>query len=314
MQLNPLPLDKISFIPNIAESLVPFENQYDLILVDIWGVTHNGVEPFPHAIEFFHTMKDMGKSLVVLSNAPRLPALARQKLKSMGIDEEYLFDDICTSGLECHLALKNKNDPFYSKLGKRLYHIGPERDQNLYDTLENYEVVQNVDLADFLLITGIDGTHETVDDYLPFLTKAKKRNLPAICANADKVAQFGKLTVTCAGALAEAYAKLFEADALKDSNGFIPNSFIKVHGKPDIGLFEKAHLMGEKQLGRPIAKERILMLGDSLATDIKGANAYGIDSALTLTGVHGNETLDSIHSLFQSYHAVPTYILKDGIR
>ncbi len=61
------------------------------------------------------------------------------------------------------------------------------------------------------------------------------------------------------------------------------------------------------------------MIGDSLTTDIKGANFYGIDSVMVLTGIHGDDLLPHWHdplllnkhltSLTHTYQTTPTYVM-----
>lgn len=279
-------------------SLKSVADQYDIILIDVWGVTHNGVKPFPKAISAYETLKDMGKTLVILSNAPRLPGITRTRLSDMGINDT-LFDDVMTSGLECHYALRDRPNAFYQNLGDKLFHIGPERDRTVFEGLP-YAQVNNVDDADFLLITGTDGWELNTDAYNDRLTRALDRRLPALCANADKLVQNGDQLVICAGAIADAYRKMGAES-------------IYIHGKPNTDVFKAAHALANAKRQADIPLSRVLMLGDSLATDIRGSNAYGIDCVFTLTGVHAGTASTDLPDLFASYQANPTYIMPDGI-
>ena len=56
-------------------------------------------------------------------------------------------------------------------------------------------------------------------------------------------------------------------------------------GKPYTPIFEHNHHLLEKRLRRQIARDRVLMVGDSLASDVRGAKTYGYRSALVLTGL-----------------------------
>jgi HAD superfamily hydrolase (TIGR01459 family) len=283
---------------NEISSLVSIADQYDIILIDVWGVTHNGVKPFPNAIAVYQKLKAMGKTLVVLSNAPRLPGVTRERLSDMGIDDT-LFDDVMTSGLECHHALRDRPNAFYQGLGDKLFHIGPERDRTVFEDLP-YACVNAVEDADFLLITGTDGWETTTDAYTDRLTRALNRNLPALCANADKLVQNGDQLVICAGAVAEAYRVMGAKD-------------IYTHGKPNADVFKAAHALANAKRQQDVPLSRVLMLGDSLATDIRGSNVYGIDCVFTLSGVHAGTTLAMLPELFETYQAVPTYVMRDGI-
>lgn len=55
-------------------------------------------------------------------------------------------------------------------------------------------------------------------------------------------------------------------------------------GKPFQPIFAHAHALLERRAGHPIPRERVLMLGDSLTSDIQGAGAFGYRTGLMLTG------------------------------
>ena len=43
----------------------------ELVLSDIWGVVHNGLESFPEACEALHTFRQQGGTVILITNAPR---------------------------------------------------------------------------------------------------------------------------------------------------------------------------------------------------------------------------------------------------
>jgi HAD superfamily hydrolase (TIGR01459 family) len=222
----------------------------------------------------------------------------------MGINPA-LFDDVMTSGLECHTMLRERVHPFHGTLGLNLFHIGPERDRTVFDTLP-YVCVESIAAADFLLITGTDGWEETADAYHDRLQAALDCGLPALCANADKTVFIGNSQVICAGAIAEVYRTMIRAT----NGGANEAEKLYIHGKPDAGLFKAAHDLANARRGAFTPKSRLLMLGDSLATDIKGANNYGIDSVLAFSGVHKDTSRSDIGVLFDSYQAIPSYVME----
>ncbi len=287
----------------LIDSISDISHLYDVFFIDLWGVTHNGKEPFPGAIEAYERLKEHGKTLIILSNAPRMPSMTRQRLESINIDSS-LFDDIFTSGYECHLALKNRTEDFYKNLGRSFYHIGPSKDESTFNTL-NYTHVPTIEKAEFILLTGTDGFEKTIDNYMLRLDDILNLKLPLVCANADKTVCYGNDMVVCSGAIAKAYCDMWAEKV----DGIPP---VRIHGKPFKSMYASAHQLANRHRQKDIPLSRIVMLGDSLATDIKGANTYGIDSVLTLTGVHRADAIDSLP--FDFYQSCPTYVIKNGIR
>ncbi len=157
---------------------------YDGFIVDLWGVVHDGFAPYPGVLDCLARLKAAGKRVVFLSNAPRRPHGIIQMLASMGVTPD-LHDGVMSSGEAVHLGLRDRTEDF-ATLGKRLYHLGPPRDRDVFDTLE-YQQAADPAVADFVLNTGPDddlGPHNP-DLYRPALEACLKANLPMICANPD---------------------------------------------------------------------------------------------------------------------------------
>ncbi|MCX7337993.1 MAG: TIGR01459 family HAD-type hydrolase [Alphaproteobacteria bacterium] len=275
---------------------------YDVFFIDLWGVTHNGKAPFPGALDCFAQIKKANKKIYLLSNAPRMPEIAISRLTEMGVARN-LYETIHTSGLECHLHLRDRLDDFYRSLGTKLIHIGPERDRNLFETLD-YDAVSNIDQADFMLVTGTDQWDDTLADYEPILQVAHQRQMPLVCANADKRVMIGDEVAICSGAIAARYQEM--------------GGRVRSHGKPSTTVYKTLHEMANQDAGLTVQPGRILMIGDSLATDITGADAYGIDSLFVLSGIHGGDLLpyrndealfqEKVTTLIKTYGAAPTYL------
>ena len=248
--------------------------RYDGLILDLWGVLHDGQKPMPHAIEALTELKAAGKRIVILSNAPRRAYLVERRMNEIGIPAG-LYDHVHSSGEEAWQHLKNRDDAFYAALGSVCYHIGPARDDNMLAGI-GFTRTDAVADADFVLNTG-PGYDETVEQYEPLLRSARERDLKMVCANPDLVVVIGERLNICAGAIAQRY---------EDMGGEV-----RWHGKPLLGVYETAF-----RLLRVANKSRILALGDSLRTDIAGARVAGIDSVLVLTGIHAEEfsAIDSV--------------------
>lgn len=240
--------------------------QYDGFIIDLWGVVHNGVRLLPGVLDTLSRLRALGKRVVFLTNAPRRVQSVSHRLASLGVTPD-LYDGIMSSGEAVHLGLRERAEEF-ATLGWRLYHLGPPRDRDLFETLAMYQEVSDPAAADFVLNTGPDVDLDPHDAgrYRPVLEAGLKAGLPMICANPDlEVAKDGK-PVLCAGLLAQIY---------RAGGGVVIE-----RGKPHPAIYAPVLAM----LGT--ARERTLAVGDSLRTDIAGAAGLGIDALWMLSGIH----------------------------
>lgn len=243
--------------------------EYDGFILDLWGVIHDGVTPYPGAADCLRHIRAAGKPAVLLSNAPRRAHVAQAAMRGMGIADD-LYSGILTSGEATHRMLRDRADPFFAALGRRVFHLGPERDRNVIEGLPLVRVEAPGE-AEFVLNTGPDdmGGAEEVAAYEGVLQACRAANLPMVCANPDLEVLRGGLRLICAGALTERY------EALGGTTRWI--------GKPDPAVYDVVMDM----LALP--RGRVLAVGDALRTDMAGAKAAGIDGCWVLGGIHGEE-------------------------
>ena len=240
---------------------------YDAFIVDIWGVLHDGVQPYPGATDCLARIKASGKRAVLLSNAPRRAWAAQAGMRAMGLADD-LYDGIVTSGEATHMMLRDRPEPWYQALGHKIFHLGPERDLSLFEGLD-IELVPTPEAADSVVNTGPDDHRNPTDitEFEPTLAACRARGLKMLCANPDMVVVRGNLRILCAGALAQRYAQM--------------GGDVRSLGKPDGEIYKPVLAMAG------VAKNRILAVGDGLATDIAGARNAGVDSCWVLGGIHG---------------------------
>jgi len=251
----------------ILDGLRDIAAQYDGYVLDLWGVLFDGTRPTPHALATLAELRRLGKRTLILSNAPRRAHLVERRMNEIGIPKG-LYDHVHSSGEETWQHLSKRDDDFYAALGTACYHIGPVRDDNMVEGV-GLRRVASVEDADFILNTG-PGGEEKLADFEPMLQAARRRDLKMVCANPDLVVAYGDKLFLCGGAIAQRYEEL--------------GGTVRWHGKPLPDVYETAF----KLLG--IAdKRRILAVGDSIRTDIAGANAAGIDSLFVATGIHAEE-------------------------
>ncbi len=241
---------------------------YKAVICDIWGVVHNGVAPYPGLLGCLARIRAAGLPVLLLSNAPRPSPYIQEFLGDIGVTEAY-YDHIVTSGDVTVAAINRRADAWHAGLGRKVFHLGPDRGRVLLDHLDCEEAP--FETADFIVNTGlVDDETETLEDYRDMLAGALTRKLPMVCANPDVVVMRGERMITCAGALARAYADI--------------GGDVFQHGKPHASAFDMAF----ERLGG-ISRGHIVMVGDGLETDIKGAARAGIDSVWIAGGIHAEE-------------------------
>jgi HAD superfamily hydrolase (TIGR01459 family) len=270
--------EQAQIIRQIA-GLSEISDRYDVILCDIWGVLHNGVASFAQASDALVSFRRRGGAVILISNAPRpSPPIARQVLK-LGVSPD-AFDTIVTSG-DVTVGLMEQQP------GVQVLHIGPERDLTLLDAVAEACGVRpklaSLEDAQYALCTGLRNDEvETLDDYESELQAMSVRGMAMICANPDIVIHRGETLIYCAGALARRYEEL--------------GGPVVYAGKPYAPIYERALALAEQIRGAPIAKPRVLAIGDGMRTDIIGAAQAGLDVLFVTGGIHRSlhkGTLDS---------------------
>ena len=130
------------FIKGLSE----VEKKYDAFFIDLWGVIHNGVELYPDSIEVLKNLSILKKRFVLISNAPRPSKNVQKYLSKLNLDKAFL-KNIFTSG---EAAIRILRDSVY---GKKFYHLGPERDRDLFDEFKDAKT--SLEKCDFILCTGL---------------------------------------------------------------------------------------------------------------------------------------------------------------
>lgn len=278
LKTQPLDTNNIQGISEIA-------THYDVYIFDLWGVIHDGVTPFPKTLQVMKNLKDLDKQIYLLSNSPRRSVQNAEHLASMGISTD-LYNGAYTSGEDCHHCLKLRDNEWYQTLGKKLFHIGPERNISTFEGI-GYTMVDSPFEAEFVLVTGTDGWFEDLSPYHDVLEECLMNGLPMVCANQDLIIHRQGRALICAGTIARRYEEL--------------GGEVFYHGKPSQEMYQR--LCETYAIKEP--KSKILMIGDSLLTDIPGALQYGIDALFIKDGIHINEGGNE-QALFAKYGVVPT--------
>ena len=245
--------------------------QFDGFILDLWGVVHNGVEPLPGSVDAMAKLREMGKKVALLSNAPRRVDGVTDKLRSMGVGDE-LYDFLLTSGEEAWQGMKNRTDVWYSRLGRKVYHLGKggaDKDADMRQGFIQTKFVDNLNEAEFVLLTGTVDPSEQIEDYENILKEMAMRQLPMICANPDLVVIRGETREICAGTLADYYADL--------------GGDVRYHGKPHGSVYRTCCDLMELSMD-----QKVVGVGDSFRTDVIGAKNAGLKSVLVAGGIYAD--------------------------
>ena len=249
-----------------AEQLRDLVAGVDVLLSDIWGVVHNGLEAFPEACEALHHFRKRGGTVILITNAPRPADSVQRQLRKLGVADD-TYDAIVSSG---DLTRQYVAD----HPGRKVFWLGPERDNSIHRGLD--PVLSPLEQADYIICTGLyDDETESAEDYRGMMLQARERKLTLICANPDIVVERGDRLIYCAGAIAELYREL--------------GGEVIFYGKPHRPIYQRAMQLAAEHLGRPAELSRVLAIGDSVRTDLAGAHGFGIDCLFVTRGIHAED-------------------------
>jgi HAD superfamily hydrolase (TIGR01459 family) len=257
----------------IIETLEEIDSGYRVLYCDLWGCLHDGVRAFPAAIAALERFRARSGIVLLMTNSPRPGDGVARQLEALGAPRS-CWDLIVSSGDAAQAAMAA------GQFGRRVYHIGPERDLGFFVDPEgrpfNVERVP-LEAAEGIVCTGLfDDRTESPDDYRATILYGKTKGLKLLCANPDIVVDVGERRIFCAGAIAEAYS-----EAGGRSYYF---------GKPHPPIYALARTLLRERLGAEPAPDEILVVGDGIATDIAGAMGEGLDAAFVSGGIAAAET------------------------
>lgn len=280
--------------PTLTDHFAPLASRYDVLFCDVWGVVHNGIAPFPETIDALQRFRAGGGRVVLLTNAPRDGDVVVDFLDGLKVPRD-TYDAVVTSGDVARAEIEARRD-------QPVLHIGPERDFSMFDGLDLQ--FTTVEEARYVVCSGLfDDETETPEDYRALAASMKARDLFMVCANPDRVVERGDRLVYCAGAVADLYESVGGA--------------VMFTGKPYRPIYERALACAERLRGATVPHGRIMAVGDSVRTDLKGAVAFGVDCLFVTAGIHaeelgGRETIDhgALASIFTEAGVLPTAVTR----
>ena len=279
---------------DIIAGLAPLARDYDVLLCDVWGVVHNGIAAFAPACEALRAFRAGGGTVIMITNAPRPGATVGRILDRLGVPRE-AYDGITSSGDVTRGIVA-------SRLADAVFHLGPQRDSSIFEGLD--VKFAPLEQADYVVCSGLfDDTTETPESYRDMLKAMRARSLFMVCANPDVVVERGETLVYCAGALADAYAAL--------------GGEVLYCGKPHAPIYEAALAAAAALRGTAPPRSRVLAIGDSVRTDLKGAASFGVDCLFVVSGIHAEElgggeapNLAGLNAVFAAADVAPKGVVR----
>lgn len=244
--------------------------RYDALLFDAYGVLVNVAGAMPGAPELIERLNAAAKPYCVVTNdASKLPERAAMRYRRFGLElsperivtsgslVEGYFREHRLSGARCAVLGTADSVRYVEGAGGSI--VAPS---------ENFDVLVVGDETGYPLL-------EHVDDALTILFRRidAGNRVHLVLPNPDLIYP---RTETSFGIAAGSIALLFEAALQRRYPDRTPLTFARL-GKPAIYIYEEAL--------RRCGTRNAVMIGDQLETDIRGANACGIASALITTGV-----------------------------
>jgi len=256
-------------------------DRYDVFFIDQFGVLRDDSGPYEGAVDALQSVKDAGKTVVILSNSGRSGEYNAVRLIGLGFSASS-FDHFVTSGDVAYSVLSAPSSPV--KAGDKCFTVSSGHDTNLADRLGLISV-ENGGLADLVVISGSEAEHVAMQEYERLLRPAAERGLPCFCTNPDIHKLIGGSIAPGAGSIARLYEEL--------------GGSVRWLGKPHRQIYDYA-----LALAGPSDLKPVICIGDSIEHDIAGAAGAGLDSVLVETGVQSLLTRE--HRLGTEHSLRPT--------
>lgn len=265
-------------------------DQYQVILLDSYGVLKNHRGLIPNVQQSMDYLRQQGKIIRILTNdASRSPEQQASRFAAQGL-QGISPAEIITSGMMARDFLAHK-----LRSGRVAYLGTASAAQYIVDASLEGVPVGELDLEqldDIVAMVFLDD--EGFDwnvDINTTVNLIRKTTIPVIVANGDKLYPVSHRNVSIATG---GIAKLVES--------ILGRKFIHF-GKPDTQMFNYA--FEEVNRYGSFRREDVLMVGDTLHTDILGGNKFGVATMLVLSG---NTRPENADLMIRSTGIIPDYI------
>ncbi len=264
-----------------------------LVICDVWGVVHDGRRAFPGALAALARWRGEGRTVVLVTNAPRPSVALRRQLVALGVGPMH-YDAMVSSG-DTGVALVAQSG------GAAVGFIGTAIDRTAI-AAAGVRIGERGD-EPLVVCTGLDERRTEVADYATELAAMRRRGARMLCLNPDRVAFHGDTLELCAGALAERYEAIGGA--------------VTYTGKPHRPIYDRALALGEAAAGRRFVADAVLAIGDAVPTDLLGAARMGFGFLFVTGGIERDAIarygVDRILADARDAHGLPDVALHAAV-
>jgi HAD superfamily hydrolase (TIGR01459 family) len=269
------------------DGLRDIADQFDLFLVDQYGVLHDGVAAYPGAIDGLARLASSARKVIVLTNSGKNAADNQERLWKLGFVDSN-FRVLSSGGVGLQLVHSGALGAQFT-IGAAACVIGRNGDRYAFSS-DDFDLVERPLDATFLVFAGSDAPRTSLQAYRVMLKTAAEAGVPAICVNPDIIMIREGQLVPAPGAIAKVYEDL--------------GGRVDYVGKPHAALFR--HALAVAETG-PDA--RAVMIGDSPEHDVCGARAMGLATLLVRTGIHQSVAEPQLLSLCTACGGIPDFLM-----
>jgi HAD superfamily hydrolase (TIGR01459 family) len=263
-------------------------DRFDLILVDQYGVLHDGAAAYPGAIDGLAGLASSGRKVIVLTNSGKGAAANQARLAALGFAASHVHAVVSSGEIAVQLVRSGALGHRFA-IGADACVIGRRGDTYAFST-DDFRLVTRPQDANFLVFAGSDAPRIWLDTYRSTLIAAAQARVPALCINPDMTMIRDGELVPAPGAIARIYESL--------------GGPVEYVGKPYPAIFE--HAVATAAMG---AGARVVMIGDSPEHDLAGASAMGLSTILVRTGIHRDLDEEQLLRVCEGWGGAPDFLM-----
>lgn len=247
--------NRLIFAPGMGDLL----DQYDGLILDQWGVLHNGATVYDGVVELLQAVRECGMPTAILTNSSKGEQANRERLRRLGIEDDLYGPLISTADLlKAHLCSADAPAP-------KVYMLASGIDAQLFDDTDVELVDRLEDATCIAMLTIPDSVAETPTS-ADWIAPALALGLPLHTPSADVQ------SVIPGGNVVYGFNRIIQHYRAQGGT-------VHLHGKPGAACYEACRA----RLGLS-PDSRIAAVGDQFETDVVGAIQNGCTPVFVETG------------------------------